>query len=261
MTTFGLQPSQTPLTQTMLKVLGKNPDAVPGAEVINKLFSNKLAGGEAEQAFQHLLEVHPPGSAGHQAMAEQALARLFTNKTGQIAMHEAGGVEAGNVLSPQMISNNINKALGEKQGNVYRMLLSDEQIAKLQRFGDLNDRIAQAARMKNPSGSGTAVMSFLHKHGATGVGGTIGGWIGGILGGPAVAPVGAGIGGYAGKQIANAASRAAATRAVNPGAGVGNINTTAAPYMAGLLGPSAVQGATNADIQPIDALKRSLLGL
>jgi len=233
--------TQTPLTQQVLKFLNKPESAQEGAEVINKLVGGKLKSGEALGAVDHLLTVHPAGSPGHQVMAEQALRKIF--------------VDGERTRTPQQIVTAINKALGPEQGDVYRRLLSPEQINQLMRFRDLNENIASATRLINPSGSGHLAVSEARKAARATTGGGVGSWIASILfQNPAMHALGGAAGALAGKATGQTMNIANAARAVTPGPNVGGVAAGPIAGQAGLLSQQPI-----AQSQPIDRLWQGLL--
>lgn len=233
--------TQTPLTQQVLKFLNKPESAQEGAEVINKLTGGKLKSGEALGAVDHLLTIHPPGSPGHQVMAEQGLRKIF--------------VDGERTRTPQQIVAAINKALGPEQGDVYRRLLSPEQIDQLVRFRDLNENIANATRLINPSGSGHLAVSEARKAARATTGGGVGSWISSILfQNPAMHALGGAAGALAGKATGQTLNVANAARAVAPGPNVGGVAAGPIAGQAGLLGQQPI-----AQSQPIDRLWQGLL--
>jgi len=225
--TFTPTDQQTPLTQTMVGLLGRPQSAQEPAEVINQLFGGRFSKGEASGAIDHLLQIYPPGSAARQTMAEQSVRRLTTGPNGQ-------------ELTPAQIATNIDNALGDKTGDLYQKLLTPEQLNVLKRFRALNERIAYANRQINPSGSGHVIAAEASKlaHEAAGAG--MLGWLGSMFGpaGKAIgAAVGSAVGAMGGKALATSAARAA----VNPSASVGAVSTRPAAFGGGLLGSQVEQ--------------------
>jgi hypothetical protein len=237
------QRTQTPLTQQVLRALNKPETAQEGAEAINTLFGGRLAKGEALGAIDHLLTIHPPGSPGHQVLAEQGLRKIFQTETGA-------------TRTPQQIVTGIDKATGEAQGEVYGRLLSPEQMSTLMRFRDLNENIAAATRLNNPSGSGHLVADEARKAARKATGGSVGAWISSILfQNPVAHALGGAAGAAAGAATGGALNRIAAQRAVAPAANLGGVTTGSVASQGGLLAGQPVQQS-----QPIDRLWQGLLG-
>jgi hypothetical protein len=243
---------QSPLTQNLLEKFNRPASSLPGTEVTDKLFGADLKSGKALDTVQHLVALHPPGSPGHLAMAQESLRRLFADPD-----------DARRALTPAKIVQNIDDALGDRQGPVYRSLLTDDQIAELRRFRDLNQNLAEAGRLNNPSGSGHVAVAAGRSAAQKALGAGIGGWIGSILGTTGKV-VGAATGAAAGKLTGGYAGEIAAQRAVHPapGAVYGKSST---PFIAG--GAAAVPAEREAGTNdegllsgsPVDRLWRGIL--
>lgn len=244
---------QAPLTQNLLEKFNRPASSLPGTEVMDKLFGAELKSGKALDAVQHMVALHPPGSPGHLAMAQESLRRLFTDPD-----------NTRTALSPAKIVKNIDDALGDRQGPIYRALLDNDQIAELRRFRDLNQNLAEAGRLNNPSGSGHVGVAAARSAAQKTLGAGVGAWIGSILGtGGKIA--GAAAGAAAGKLTGGYAGEIAAQRAVRPVPGT-VYGQSSTPFIAGGAAavPLAREGGTDdqglLSTTPIDRIWRGLLG-
>jgi hypothetical protein len=243
---------QAPLTQNLLEKFNRPASSLPGTEVMDKLFGADLKSGKALDAVQHMVALHPPGSPGHLAMAQESLRRLFADPD-----------NTKKALSPAKIVQNIDDALGDRQGAVYRSLLNDDQIAELRLFRDLQQNLAEAGRMHNPSGSGHVAVAAARSAAQKTLGAGVGAWIGSILGaGGKLA--GAAAGAAAGKVTGGMAGEIAAQRAVRPYPGT-VYGKSSTPFIAGGAGavPLAREGGTDdqglLSTTPIERIWRGVL--
>jgi hypothetical protein len=153
--------------------------------------------------------------------------------------------------------------LGDRQGPVYRTLLNEDQIHELRLFRDLNQNLAEAGRLNNPSGSGHVAVAAGRSAAQKALGAGIGGWIGSILGTTGKV-IGAATGAAAGKLTGGYAGEIAAQRAVRP---VPNTvyGKSSTPFIAG--GAAAVPAEREAGTNdegllsgsPVDRLWRGIL--
>lgn len=233
--------TQTGLTQSVLRVLNKPEAAQEGAEVFNTLFSTKLGKGEALGAIDHLLTIHPPGSPGANTMAEQGLRKIFVN------------AKDGSTKTPRQIVTAIDQALGDAQGDVYRRLLTPDQINELIRFRTLNENIANAISQINPSGSGHVVANEARSAARRAIGGGGGAAIARILGlGPAAQAISGAAGAIAGKATGQALNTQAARAAIAPAANAGGVTSGQIAGPGGMLAAPVVE-------QPMDRIWRGLM--
>jgi len=234
MSTFkpGGSVDQDKATQTVLDQL-QGPEG--GTKVMNTILGGGLKKGEAEQMMDHLVtKVLPAQPEALQALKDQALRRLVVDGN-------------GNPLSPQKAATALGNALdGDAERGVYAKLFSSDELARLQRFKELQDTIAKSRTPINPPGSGTIILDYLKHAVGGGLGAKIGATIGAHFGMPDA-------GMYAGAALGTAARTAAqriqASRAINPPANYGVQGLLGRPAMAagqaagaadqqGLLGPA-----------------------
>lgn len=242
MSTFkpGGSADQDKATKTALQLL-QGPEG--GAKVVNTIFGSGMKTGEAAQMLDHLnTQVFPTQPAAREVMKEQALRRLVVDPD-------------GNALSPQKAVTALDKALdGDRERPLYDKLFSKDELARLQRFRELQQTIASSRTPINPPGSGTIILDYLKHAVGGGIGATVGYKVGSMFGMPeAGATLGTAVGGIA----RTAAQRIQAARAVSPPANYGVQGLLGTPAMAA---GQAAGAANQQQPGPADRLMQGLLG-
>lgn len=240
-------PGQQGQDKATTRVLEALQSDEPGTAVVNTIFGPSVKKGEAVQMIDHLNnQVFPRQPAAQQAIKEQALRRLTVDP------------RTGETLSPQKTITAMRNALdGEAESPIYQRLFSPDEMARLRRFYDMTQSMADARRPINPPGSGLIIQAVL-KHGMSGgLGAAIGGGIGTMFGAPVAGGV---VGSAVGTGASHVIPRFQAQNAIRPPA---NYTPPASPGRAGLLGGLPAAEATRDQLNdqpgPADRLMRGLL--
>jgi hypothetical protein len=229
------EPQRTNATSganTVLRALGNNAEA--GQTVVNRLFGASLKRGEAGPLVDRLRTIYAGSPEAMGALKVGAIQRLMTDP------------RTGEALSPTKMATSIRTALGPNSphAEVYRSLLSREEMARLNRFADLNEITNATAR--NPSKSSYGIMRTLTNHVmGGGAGAAVGGALGHVTGIPLAGEAGLLLGKAAGSKISDIIGNARGARSVRRAASnIPEVRTPRQPgrYPTSMLGMLAGQG-------------------
>ena len=179
-------------TKAVLKVMD-GPQG--GAAIVDTMFGPQFSKGQAGQMMDHLndrvFKAHPEAQ---DAIREMSVRRLFVDANGEM-------------LTPQKIVTNMERAFGDRELSTYQKILTGEQMAELRRKYELFKTLAESRTPINPPRSGLLVNALLK---SVLRGGGMGALMG-SFGGPATSAAGF----AAGTVAENVIPRVQAGRAVN----------------------------------------------
>lgn len=176
-------------------------DQNPGKLIYDKIFNgNALKNGTAGPLIQQLGQIIETNPQATSALREGMMNRLLVN------------AKTGEAFSPRITANNIRDALQGQSADMYRMVFGQQELAQLQRYGQLLDHVGTTRAAQNPSRTSYNVNPGLRKM----KGRALGALAGHGTGIPGAEAAGYYVGGKVDDLLLNRSNMRAAERAITP---------------------------------------------